>query len=264
MKKIIFVIMFLLCLSMVSAVSYTQSSTGYVKENFQNCQVDNLNCTITREFYTVDYRDDSSIFKALTGGGSLFSIITEPILDNYRFYFEYTVFNATEYYGDDRVNSINISCHIDCNNFNCTNTDTLTANYSPNEEQERTYWEVTLRDGDFLSCFIDVYYKNSSVMLLAHPYNTRIWQPSYLTTTNEVDRTQILNLEAENEDLRGRITGQYATASDYVLEVIQAVVKINFKLWVYFYWAILIGVVVGIFSMFIYLIYWIYRHVKKL
>lgn len=277
--KLLLALAFMICLivpSSVHAVSYTSGGSDFITyDTFQSCIIqDDEDCTVWKDWFTIDYRRDDDEFRNLLTSGTLLlnpltaplgvaSIFTETGRD-YTFFLEYRVYNGTVGKYQDRTNNVTIVCESDCNFFNCS--DNLYLNIKVNESGEIpvTYQEINLQHGDFLRCNFYTYYKNTSVALSSGRINYRIWQPTYQTTTSEPDRRRILNLEAEVETLNNRVVGEYQTTADYILSVIKVVVQINIKLWVFFYWAIIIGVIVGVFSLLIYILYWLFKHVKKL
>ncbi len=258
-KILIFMVLLLTLALNVNAITYMQGGSDFVDTSYSSCIVqDDTDCRIWKDWFTLDYRDDSSLLKNLMGEG----LSSQMISGNYKFFLEYEIYNGSEGKWTGLTDNVSIVCDVDCNNFNCSNQWGIDLDFAESESQELLYEEVNLQNGDFLRCNIYTTYKDHATALSSPRANYRIWQPSYESEQSEPDRRTIINLEAENIDLENQITGEYSSTADYVLSVIQSVVKINYRLWVFLYWVLMIASLMSAFSLLFYVIFWFYQKVK--
>ncbi len=262
-KNLIMMIIMLVVLSLsVNAIAFTQGTEDFRTLEGENCLVQNeTDCVSWISYFTLDYRDDSSYFKRLSREPTLPSETTQG---NYRLYLEYRLYDGTAGKFNSRTTNASIYCDVTCHDVNCEGRILLNETFTESDETDTEYFEIKLKNSEYLYCELVTNYLSNDLALSSNRFNYRVWQPTYESESSEPDRRTIINLEADVEELNERITDEYKTTMDYIMGVIKSVVKLNFNLWVYAYWVVLIGLVVGIFSLLFYILFWVSKRFKKL
>ena len=260
-KLLVFVLLILLLAFSVSAITYSKAGDDFIDSNGQSCLVQSdTDCTYWVSWITLDYRDDSSLFKRLSNEG----LSSQTISGDYKLFLEYKVYDGTVGKYQNRTDNVSVECNIECNDFNCSSRNVLSENFEESNSTEVKYEQIDLRNSDYLRCEFITHYVNNSVALSSNRVNYRLWQPSYESEQTEPDRRTILNLESNVEELNNRIEGTYKSTLDYIMGAMKTLIQLNFNLWVYMYWIALIGFVVGVFTLIFYIIFWVYKKIRGL